>query len=381
MTIINTIGISAGRESAREIDDESDKSRREAKRRADAAYLSDKERLRARFRQMNEHTVQVSADRFTALMQEQRANIESRVSTQRSSIPSHEDADQAPQAPYSPPTAEDNLASIPQFSDRGPQAVREGSRRPLDPVVNSMSAFGAGALAAQRESGIVDPVVNSLSALGAGDVAEQKAIGISALTELRGSDDREGTAGAPDLLDRLSAEFSRSPMSLTRERVTTALERLSQDIHARSSREVTLKEKAGVLGYFEFLEGYFEKGETSAMPSPQLAALMESIRVQLSTVSDPLRVAEIQSLADASQLDNQLPIQAISRDQRRKQLKPDVVISEKAQRSDLDVYAAAAMINAVGTYKSAAPKNESSLSKDAQRRREETLVSVTLRSV
>lgn len=244
-----------------------------------------------------------------------------------------------------------------------------------------MSAFGAGALAAQRESGIVDPVVNSLSALGAGDVAEQKAIGISALTELRGSDDREGTAGAPDLLDRLSAEFSRSPMSLTRERVTTALERLSQDIHARSSREVTLKEKAGVLGYFEFLEGYFEKGETSAMPSPQLAALMESIRVQLSTVSDPLRVAEIQSLADASQLDNQLPIQAISRDQRRKQLKPDVVISEKAQRSDLDVYAAAAMINAVGTYKSAAPKNESSLSKDAQRRREETLVSVTLRSV
>jgi hypothetical protein len=108
---------------------------------------------------------------------------------------------------------------------------------------------------------------------------------------------------------------------------------------------------------------------------------MESIRVQLSTLSDPLRVTEIQSMAVASQLDNQLPVQAISRDQRKKQLKPDVVISEKAQRSDLDVYAAAAMMNEVGTDKSAAPKNESSLSKDAQRRREETLVSVTLRSV
>jgi hypothetical protein len=46
MTIINTYGISAGREIPREINDESDKHRREAKRRADAAYLSDKERAR-----------------------------------------------------------------------------------------------------------------------------------------------------------------------------------------------------------------------------------------------------------------------------------------------------------------------------------------------
>ena len=381
MTIINTYGISAGREIPREINDESDKHRREAKRRADAAYLSDKERLHARFRQMNEHAAQVSADRFTALMQEQPADIESRVSAQRSPMPSHEDADQALQAPSSPPTAEDNPGSIPQLSGRGLPAARESSRRPLEPVANSLSALGAGALAEQKEIGVLDPVANSLSALGAGALAEQKEIGINALTELRGSDDREGTAGAPDLLDRLSAEFNRSPMSLTRERVTAALERISQDIQERSSREVTLKEKAGVLGYFEFLEGYFEKGETSAGPSPQLAALMESIRVQLSTVSDPLRVTEIQSMAVASQLDNQLPVQAISRDQRKKQLKPDVVLSEKAQRSDLDVYAAAAMMNVVGTDKSAAPKKESSLSKDAQRRSEETLVAVTLRSV
>ena len=57
------------------------------------------------------------------------------------------------------------------------------------------------------------------------------------------------------------------------------------------------------------------------------------------------------------------------------------VSADEAQRSDPDVNASAAMINAVGTDKSSSPKNESSLSKDSQRRREETLVSVTLRSV
>lgn len=384
MTIINTYGLGAGREIAREINDESDKSRRDAKRRADAAYLADKERLHTRFRQMNEHAAQVSADRFTALMQEQRADAESRVSAQRSLTASNDYAEQALQAPDSPPTAEDNSATIPQFSGRAVQADREGSRRPSDPVANSLSALGVGAL------------------------AEQKEIDIGALTQLRGNDDREGTAGAPDLLDRLATEFNRSPTSLTREGVMTALERLSQDIHARSSREVTRhesemsrnekegvlshlnlrsprevtpKEKEGVLGYIEFLEGYFEKGETSGGPSPQLAALMESIRVQLSTVSDPLRVTEIQGLAVASQLENHLPIQAINREQRKNQLKSTARIEEEAQYSDINLDASAAMMNAVGADKSVAPKNESSLSKDSQRRREETPISVTLRSI
>jgi hypothetical protein len=377
MTIINTFGINAGREIAREIDDESDKSRRDAKRRANATYLADKERLHARFRQMNEHAAQVSADRFTALMQEQRADTKSHVSSQRSSIPSHEENDPTLKPAQSQPSADDSFAVIPEFSGRQVQATRENSRRPLDQVAGPRSAIASRNFANQTE------------------------IDAGAVMELGDSDDREKIVGAPGLLDRLLAEINSSPSSLTREGVTSALEHLSQDLYARSSREVmrnetegvlshlnlrsprevTAKEKEGVLGYIEFLKGYFEKGETSAGPSQQIAALMESIRVQLSAVSDPLRVTDIQSLAVASQLDNQLPVQVVNREQRKNQLKSTAFSEEEAQCSDLDVYASTAMMNSVDAALSVSSKKESSQSKDSQRRREETLVSVTLRSV
>ena len=161
----------------------------------------------------------------------------------------------------------------------------------------------------------------------------------------------------------------------------SVLERLSQDLNARPSREVTLKEKGGVLGYLEFLEGYFEKSDTASGPSREIAALMENIRSQLGAVTDLTRAAGMQNLVVANHTDSQTQLQAINREQRKKQLKSNSVSTDEAQRSDTDVNASAAMINAVGTDKSSSPKNESSLSKDSQRRREETLVSVTLRSV
>ena len=357
MTIINTYGINAGRSIARAIDDDSDKSRREAKRRADAAYFADKERLHARVRQMNEHAAQVSADHFTALMQEQRADTQFRISDRRTPITPTEGTDEPLENPQALLSAEANAAAIAQPLGRGARATRSDSRQPSYQDKSPLSPIGSGSLVSQAE---IDAV---------------------AITELRDSAYGTTTAGAKGLLDHLLAEINGSPTNLTREGVMSVLERLSQDLNARPSREVTLKEKGGVLGYLEFLEGYFEKSDTASGPSREIAALMENIRSQLGAVTDLTRAAGMQNLVVANQTDSQTQLQAINREQRKKQLKSNSVSTDEAQRSDTDVNASAAMINAVGTDKSSSPKNESSLSKDSQRRREETLVSVTLRSV
>lgn len=347
MTIINAYGINAGRSIAKEIDDDSDKSRREAKRRADAAYFADKEKLHARVRQMNEHAAQVSADHFTALMQEQRADSQSRISDQRSSITPTEDTDEPLENRQALLSAELNAAAIAQSSGRGSRATRSDSRQPSGQDTSPLSAIGSGSLVNQTEIGAYGTTV----------------------------------ASANGLLGRLLAEINGSPSNLTRKGVESVLERLSQDLNERSSRDVTLKEKEGVLGYLEFIEGYFEKNDTTSGPSQQIVALMETIRTQLGIISNPMQAAVMQNLIVANRADSQTPVHAINREQRKKQLKSNSVSTEEAQRIDPDVNASAAMINAVGTDKSASLKNESSLSKDSQRRREETLVSVTLRSV
>lgn len=357
MTIINTYGINAGRSIAKEIDDDSDKSRREAKRRADAAYFADKERLHARVRQMNEHAAQVSADRFTALMQEQRADTQSRISERRSPIQPTEDTDQATENQHALLSAEANSAAIAQSSGRGSRATLADLRQPFDQETNPQPVIVSGSLAKQTE------------------------IGAAALSDQRDSALGINTAGAKDLLGRLLDEISGSPSSLTREGVVSILERLSHDVNARPSREVGPREREGVFGYLEFLEGYFEKSDTASGPSQQIAALMENIRAQLGAVTDPTRAIGMQNLVVASQADSQTQLHAITREQRKKQLKSNSVSAEEAQRSDLDIVASATMMNSVDSGPSATSKKESSQSKDSQRRREETLVSITLRSV
>jgi hypothetical protein len=357
MTIINTYGINAGRSIAREIDDDSDKSRREAKRRADAAYFADKERLHARVRQMNEQAAQVSADHFTALLQEQRADTQFRITDRRTPITPTEGTDEPLENPQALLSAEANAAAIAQPLGRDSRATRSDSQQPSDQDKSRLSAIGSGSLVSQAE---IDAV---------------------AINELH--DNAYGTtkACAEDLLDHLLADVNGSPLNLTREGVMLVLERLSQDLKARPSREVTLKEKDGVLGYLEFLEGYFEKSQTTSGPSHEIVLLMENIRAQLGAVTDPMLAVGMQNLVVASQADSTTQLLAINREQRKKQAKSNSVSAEEAQRSDLDSYASVAMMNSVDASLSPASKKESSQSKDSQRRRDETLVSVTLRSV
>jgi hypothetical protein len=290
-------------------------------------------------------------------MQEQRTGTQSRISDRRSPISPTEDTDQPLENLQALLSAEPNAAAIAQSLGRGSRATRSDSRQPSDQDASSLSAIVSGSLVNQAEIGAV------------------------AITALRDSAYGTTTTGAKGLLDHLLAEINGSHSNLTREGIASVLERLSLDLNARPSREVTMKEKGGVLGYLEFLEGYFEKSDIASAPSREIAALMENIRSQLGAVTDLTRAAGMQNLIVANQIDSQTQLQAINREQRKKQLKSNSVSTDEAQRDDTDVNASAAMINAVGTDKSSSPKNESSLSKDSQRRREETLVSVTLRSV
>ena len=400
MTIINTFAIGAGGSIASQIDDERDKSRREAKRLNDKAHFADKERLNARLRKMNEQAALVTADRLSDVVQEQQTDTKTKVFDRRSpmpfpfhkdteqaphefdrqppiplsfhkdttqasqefdrrsaiSLPFHKDTKQASQAPQAPLDTEAKSAARAEFLDNTAQANRPGSWR-SDQVMNPMKVISS------------QPVVNDIEIVN------------GAATESIGSDNRPRTTGAPDLLSRLLDGINGSPASLTREEVMPVLERLSHDLYEKSPGEVTTKERESVLGYLEFLEGYFEKGETSAGPSPQLAALMNDIRVQLSAVSAPIQLTEIQKLLIADQPDNQPIVQVFNREQRKKQLKSSDVGSEEARRSGLDAYASIPVIDPIEARKSTALNKESSLTKDSERRRDETLVSVTLRSV
>jgi len=293
-------------------------------------------------------------------MQEQRADTQSPIAERRPPTLLTEEPDE-PDEPLENLqallSAETNSAALAQSLGRGSRATHADSWLPLDQDSHPLSAVAAGGLAKQTE------------------------ISAAALTEPRNGTYDINTAGAKDLLSRLLDDINDSSTSLTREGLISVLERLSEDVNARPSREVTLKEKQGVFGYLEFLEGYFENRDTASGPSKQIALLMEKIRVQLGAVTDPTLAVGMQNLVVASQADSTTQPFAINREQRKKQEKSISVRSEEAQRSDLDSYASVAMMNSIDAGLSAASKKESSQSKDLQRRRDETLVSVTLRSV
>ena len=108
---------------------------------------------------------------------------------------------------------------------------------------------------------------------------------------------------------------------------------------------------------------------------------MAEIRTQLSAVTDPLRVTVAQQISVAHRAENLSALQGVSREQRKPKVRSVEEALDEVEQAGAQVDASALVMNSVratGTMPATPP---SSLSKDAERRRDETPVSVTIRSV
>jgi len=338
MTIINAYGIGAGRAISDEIDNESVKSRKENRRRIDALSFVERERLNKRFKQLVSDT----------------ANPSEHLSAAR---PTH--------------AASDALQSL---KDRAPQSVQALDRLPSEEeqlVERTQASQDADRPLSARSPDLSSrtTVYPKPARTDRGTVEQDKV-------------SRTRDEGQEHLLDSLIPDTQRSSVRLTRERVESALDRLSQALRTRAPGEVTHDEQDGVIGYLEFLEGFFEGSGELSKPPEQIAGLMADIRMQLNIVADPVRAISIQSAVITSQSEDATPIKGLVAEDRKDRIKSRTtnVADGEDLVSDFGSQAEAATEisnRAAGT----SPSTQSSLSKDAQRRREETIVSVTLRSV
>ncbi len=181
-----------------------------------------------------------------------------------------------------------------------------------------------------------------------------------------------------------------SPARLTRERALSTLDSLKQALHARHPSDLMQDECDGVRGYLDFLEGYFEPRANSAGPSAEMASLMEGIRVQLNLATDPAKANLVQTMVNAHHAADKpsraKPVSGSSVDDHRKVLNREKHKSlDESEESDtaglLSPTAPAALLPTAATTGAGAQGSQASPGRDSDRRREETVVSVTLKSV
>lgn len=338
MTIINAFGIGAGKAIADEIDNDAEKVRRDSRRRVDALNFVERERLNKRFKQLVGDTEMPNQQ----------------VGTARSA---HAASDAWQSLKHRAPQAE----PFPKTLLSEDEEIAESVKAPNE---------AKQALAARTLETSVLPKVSP-------DTAGAHQVGVEQDERIRPYDNSPG-----NLLDSLIEGTRRSSGRLTRERVQSELDRLSHALRERASTEISDDEHDGVLGYLDFLEGFFEGSSMTTKPPEQIVALMADIRMQLNYLADPARTITIQNTLITSQAEDAIPFKGRVADHRRDRTKSNTsrAADEEGSVNDIESQAEAAAAAAIRSA-SAPTSSQSSLSKDAQRRREETIVSVTLRSV
>ena len=133
-----------------------------------------------------------------------------------------------------------------------------------------------------------------------------------------------------------------------------------------------------------FLEGYFESTAKNAGHSEKIANLMSEIRIQLNLVADPGRAGVVQHEAMANQIRQPAdPIPAVrSREHHKVSKRGRVGTDDDNEVDDVRHQQAESIVPPPpSVMQSGGSASQASLGNDSSRKREETLISVTLRSV
>lgn len=186
------------------------------------------------------------------------------------------------------------------------------------------------------------------------------------------------------LLDSLLVDIRNSPAKLTRERALSSLMSLNDSLRSRRNPDISQEDNDGVLGYLEFLDGYFESGAKSAVHSEKITTLMSEIRLQLNLAADPGRAGILQHAAIANQI--KTPTEAVpavsARESRKISKRGRIGVDDEEEVDGHSERKAESVIPLPPTGTPAGGSaSQSSQNKDSSRKRDETIVSVTLRSV
>jgi hypothetical protein len=330
MTMINPYGIGAGRAIAEQYDDGPDKVRKESRRRETALQIADRERLQARLQQS---LTEAPDTRRSAESKNANATVDR---AQRKRLTDDERR------------LQERLLKETRIAESDAQTPEAGLDR-------------AAQIGIDRDSA-AQPWQRDLSS--------------------RHPDTR--------LPASLLSCIDLSPARLTRERALSTLDSLKQALNARHPSELLPDESDGVHGYLDFLDGYFEAGTSSAGPSAEMASLMEGIRVQLNLATDPAKAGVLHAMSTTHpSMDNPgrgKPVSASSGNDHRKvrsrDQQPGVDDSEDVDRAaQMTPTVPAALTPTAASTGAGSQGSQSSPGRDTDRRREETMVSITLKSV
>ncbi len=155
-------------------------------------------------------------------------------------------------------------------------------------------------------------------------------------------------------------------------------------LRAPRSTAVSPREREWLHAHLDFLEGYYEGEKKPTPESAKIFELMQEVRAQLAIASDP-------AMATAVLRSGNLPISAqagrvmlppgqsgkrVAAEKSRDRVRDDGSVTEEAELTE-----AAIQRSMPATVRAPVRMPQSSLGKDAEKRREETPVSVAVRSV
>ncbi len=329
MTIINPYGIGAGKAIAEQYEEGPDKIRKESRRRENAVQIADRERLKARLQQRSTEYSESKVARAARVAVDQGRAVHN---------------------------------SLKEATDRLTGIFPEDERL-FDAKADTQLRIDERASRTQPKP---------------------------ERPELRRPEPFAG--GAPsEVLDVLLHDIRNSSGRLTRERALSCLDSLKEALRSRARQELSGDDKERVLGYLDFLDGYFEAGAKNAGQSEKMASLMAEIRVQLSVAADPAMSSLIQQIAVPGQAGEagggSRLASAPSTNEARKAVRGEKgrgVVDGRDESDQTDSQQAVAAMPVPppqASNETGARGSQSSLAKDSGRRRDETIVTVTLRSV
>lgn len=322
MTTINSYGIGAGTSISRQIDDDDERNRQELRRKRKVELAAEQDFARRLAAERVQHTAQVSA-----------------ASQQW----------QAPSGSSGSKKVSTNAARR-EISDRDRVAIENSDQRQTH-------------LATESEM-MASPQIAPMQPEAEDSVPQRLASIIQSLSglSLRAKEERVASQ-----LEDLLARFRST------ENVTTSSEEISE-----------------VTGYLEFIAGYFEVKQSSQTPARKILDTVQGLQEQMAQISEALRIAATgqlpgalqPSIYSASIRSMYLQKHGINDSQAiDKGMKRNDIESEDGSSNSSVLASQTPSENAATRRPEPGSRDRSSQDRDTEKRKDETLIGVTLRSV